>query len=141
MRAGQNPDGIESSAINIKSQDFTTPLTLYDVNGGSSLTSIEGEPFSPAELAAIFALSKAQATMQASISARHSGDVLSRNCIRFHHFSNHLVVQPPTEAPIPVLHQVKKKQIAEMKATVNIHRPHGIEKMIIDRGGLSRVPE
>ena len=141
MRAGQNPDGIDSSAINIKSQDFTTPLTPYDVNGSSSLTSIEGEPFSPAELAAIFALSKAQATMQAEMGTRHSGDVFSRNCIHFYHFSNHLVVQPPTEAPIPVLHQVKKRQIEETKATVNIHRPHGIGKMITDGGGLSRVPE
>jgi hypothetical protein len=77
MRAGQNPDGIDSSAINVKSQDFTTPLTLYNVNGSSPLTSIEGEPFSPAELAAIFALSKAQATMQAAMSASHSGDVIS----------------------------------------------------------------
>ncbi len=36
MRADQNPDGIDSTAINIKSQDFTTPLTLYHVNGSSS---------------------------------------------------------------------------------------------------------
>ena len=77
MRANQNPDGIDSTAINIISQDFTTPLTLYNVNESSSLTSIEGEPFSPAELAAIFALSKAQATMQAAMNSKHSGDVVS----------------------------------------------------------------
>lgn len=77
MRASQNPNGIDGNAISIKSQDFTTPLTLYNVNGNSPLTSIEGEPFSPAELAAIFALSKAQATMQAAMSARHSGEVIS----------------------------------------------------------------
>ena len=76
MRAAQNPDGIDCTAINITSQDFTTPLTLYNVNGGSPLTNIEGEPFSPAELAAIFALSKAQATMQAEMSASCSGDVI-----------------------------------------------------------------
>ena len=77
MRANQNPDGIDSTAINTKSQDFTTPLTLYHVNGSSSLTNIEGEPFSPAELAAIFALSKAQATVQAAMNSNHSGDVTS----------------------------------------------------------------
>jgi hypothetical protein len=77
MRANQNPDEIDSTAINITSQDFTTPLALYNVNGISSLTSIEGEPFSPAELAAIFALSKAQATMQAGMSENRLGDVIS----------------------------------------------------------------
>lgn len=77
MSATKNPDGIESTAINITSQEYMTPLTLCNVNGSSSFTSIEGEPFSPAELAAIFALSKAQATTQAEISANHPGDVIS----------------------------------------------------------------
>jgi len=77
MRATQNPDEIDGNAINITSQEFTTPLALYNANGSSSFTSIEGEPFSPAELAAIFALSKAQATMQAGMSANHSGDSIS----------------------------------------------------------------
>lgn len=89
MRSHQNPDGIDGTAINIASQDFTTPFTLYNVNGGSSLTSIEGEPFSPAELAAIFALSKAQATMQAGMNANHSGDVISYAMTFV--FSNNLV--------------------------------------------------
>ena len=83
MRANQNPDGIDSTAINITSQDFTTPLTLYNDTERSSLTSIEGEPFSPAELAAIFALSKAQATMQAAMNTKHSGDVISYGITSF----------------------------------------------------------
>jgi hypothetical protein len=77
MRANQNPDGIGSTAINIAPQEFTTPLTLHNVNGSSSFISFEGEPFSPAELAAIFALSKAQATMQTGMIASHSGNVIS----------------------------------------------------------------
>jgi hypothetical protein len=77
MRASQNPDAIDSTSFNIASQVPTTPLTLHQVYGTSSFASVEGEPFSPAELAAIFALSKAQATMQAGMSADHPGNIVS----------------------------------------------------------------